>query len=86
MLGFLKSKKKLYVIMFLFAVLSISIGYAYLSSKLNINGTTEIGANMWDISFENIVLRECNVFTECPVSIDSDTNNKTMNFSVVIII
>ena len=78
-----KNKSKLYIIVFLFAVLSISIGYAYLTNRLNINGRTAIKDNTWSVSFANIVQRECNVQTDNPVAIIDDSNSQSINFSVL---
>ena len=35
-------------------ILSIGIGYAYLTSNLSITGSTRVNANIWDIHFNNI--------------------------------
>ena len=78
-----KNKSKLYIVIFLFAVLSISIGYAYLTNRLNINGRTAIKDNTWSVSFANIVQRECNVKTDNPVAIIEDSNSQSISFSVL---
>ena len=51
-----KDNKKRYVlVMMLFLLVGISIGYAALATTLNINGNTTIEKASWDIHFENLV-------------------------------
>ena len=47
-----RNKKALYIVGFLFVLVAISIGYAYLTSVLKINGTTNISKNTWDVHFD----------------------------------
>ena len=50
-----KSRAKLFVLVGLFALLFISIGYSYLKETLTINSSAEISSMRWDVHFENIV-------------------------------
>ncbi len=50
----MKGKKIVGVIVLLLMVLSITIGYSYLSANLNINGTSKIKVASWDVHFANI--------------------------------
>ena len=67
-------------------LLSITIGYAVLSTNLNINGTSKINNATWDIHFDNIVINSNSVSGENvtkAATIDDDThvsyNIKLMN-------
>lgn len=71
-----KNKKKLIIILVLF----ISIGFAYLSTNLNIGSHVTYNANNWDIYFDNI--RED---TYKSSSNEAQIDNKTtINFSVIL--
>ncbi len=51
----MKSGKKIIgFIVMIVMVLAITIGYSYLSTTLNINGTSKIGVASWDVHFANI--------------------------------
>jgi len=50
-----KSRTKLFVLVGLFVLLFISIGYSYLKETLTINSSAEISSMRWDVHFENIV-------------------------------
>ena len=54
-----RNKKSLIFIL----ILLISLGYAYLNSNLQINGTTGIAGNTWDVHFENVVPSSSNTVT-----------------------
>ena len=70
-----KNKKNLIYSILLLILLSIGIGYAYLTSNLSITGSTEIAANSWDIHFANLVVNENSVDATTPAAID--TNDDT---------
>ena len=48
-----RNNKKHKIIAFLFAIILIGIGYAYLTANLKITGTTKIGNARFDVHFEN---------------------------------
>ena len=48
------SRKKWGILLLLFLVITISIGYAALTSNLDINGSSTIKGQTWDVHFENI--------------------------------
>ena len=62
-----KSNKRLVIVALLFLVLGISIGYAAMSSSLNINGTSKIKGHKWDVHFESL-----NNITKIGQASDSD--------------
>ena len=70
-----KNNKNLIYSILLLILLSIGIGYAYLTSNLSITGATEIAANSWDIHFANLVVNENSVEATTPAAID--TNDDT---------
>ena len=70
-----KNNKNLIYSILLLILLSIGIGYAYLTSNLSITGATEIAANSWDIHFANLVVNENSVDATTPAAID--TNDDT---------
>ena len=57
-----KKKKSMYVAL-LALVLMISIGYAFLSANLKINGTSRINDVTWDVHFENAEATENSTVT-----------------------
>ena len=67
----------------LFAVLimCITLGYAYLSTELNINGTTNITSANWSIYWDNIVFGSNNV-TDITTPATIQTGNTEVTFNV----
>ncbi len=62
----------LYIIVFvLFA--SLGIGYSYISTNLNIDGTANVTAANWDVHFANLNVTEGSITATTPASITSDT-------------
>ena len=57
-------KKSYFVVLFIIALLSFSVGYSYLNSSLFINGTSVISANVWDISLDNLNISDGSVVAE----------------------
>ena len=53
-----KNKKKSTLVLLLLLLVGISIGYAALTSNLNIHGNTKIKKAEWDVHFENLVKSE----------------------------
>lgn len=49
-----KGKKYLSIVILLLLLVGITVGYATLSSNLNISGTSTIGVSDWDVHFENL--------------------------------
>lgn len=52
----------------------ISVGFAYLTTTLNINGSTLIRGNSWDVHFENITITDGSVTATSEPEIESETN------------
>ncbi len=51
-----KRKKEVYSILLVLIIVGISLGYAALSATLNINGSSRVKNNTWDIHFANVVI------------------------------
>ena len=66
-----KNNKKCMLVILLLLVVGISIGYAALTTTLNINGATKIEKASWDIHFENLVKSDGSVTATTEASIDS---------------
>ena len=77
---FVNHKKRIMYFSLFFLVLFISVGYAYLSRALSINGHTELRANTWNIHFENLSIKEGSVEAVTPAAIDGNTT--TINYSI----
>ena len=79
MYSYKKNKRKLNYMILIIMILVISIGYAILSSNLNIVGSSQISAPTWDIHFENVSVKSGSVSASTPTI---DTNKTTVNYSV----
>lgn len=76
-----RKQNSVHYILFAFFV-SISIGYAYLTSALDITGSSAVSKNTWDIHFENFIVTEGSVETTDGVKFnDTDT---TIDFNVAL--
>lgn len=76
-----RKNNNLLVILFLLFVLSIGIGYAYLSSNLTINGSTNVVGNTWDVHFANLQVSSGSVEATTEAAIDTN-DNTLINYSV----
>ncbi len=56
-----KRKRELYSVLLVLILVGITIGYAALTSNLNINGTTRVSSSSWDIHFANVVVNSNSV-------------------------
>ena len=78
-----KSKKRLNYLLVIVLLLLVSIGYAILSTNLNILGSSQISAPTWDIHWENVSVKSGSVTATTPTI---DTNKTTVNYSVTLTI
>ena len=76
-----KKNKKCYVLLALFALIGITIGYAVLSTTLNINGKSTISKNTWDVHFDNINVTDESVEAVKLPTIEDDT---TVDFEIAL--
>ena len=73
------NKNKIYALILLFLITFISVGYAYLNSMLNINGTLKVNKNIWNVHFENIIKKQGSATATSEAII---TNETEINFTV----
>lgn len=74
-------KKNSYVIpLLLLLVVTISIGYAALSTTLNINGTSKITKQSWSVYFDTLTVTSGSVTPTTAATIDS--GKTTVSYSV----
>ena len=78
-----KNKKKLNYMILIIMILVISIGYAILSTNLNIIGTGTINNPTWNIHWENVQVKTGSVSASTPTI---DTAKTTVNYSVTLTI
>ena len=81
MYSYNKNKKKLNYMILIIMILVISIGYAILSTNLNIIGTGTINNPTWDIHWENVQVKTGSVSASTPTI---DTAKTTVNYSVTL--
>ena len=79
MYSYNKNKRKLNYMILIIMILVISIGYAILSTNLNIVGSSQISAPTWDIHWENISVKTGSVTASTPTI---DTAKTTVNYTV----
>ena len=78
-----KNKKMSLIILLLIIIFGITLGYATLSSSLNINGISIINNAKWDIHFENIQFRDENATATTPAEINDDGNTITFEVNLL---
>ena len=64
----MRNKSKYIIIILIFF---ISIGFAYLSTNLYINGTSIVKRSVWDVNFNNIQNETCTYQIDSNASIKS---------------
>ena len=74
----MRKRKKSLVFGFLIFVLFLGIGYAFLTTTLSINGTTDVDANTWNVYFDNVRVITGSVASTTPV-IDSSKTTVTFH-------
>ncbi len=77
---FTNRNKKIVFMLSICVLLFITIGYAYLSASLSINGNTTIASNSWDIHFANLSVTSGSVTASAPAAIQS--GNTSISYSV----
>ena len=76
-----KNKRKLNYLIVVILLLLVSVGYAVLSSNLNIVGAGTINNPTWNIHWENVSVKTGSVTASTPTI---DTNKTTVNYSVTL--
>ena len=77
----MKRKNKVTYLGFIIMILLIGIGYALLTTNLNITGTTVLKDNRWDIHFENVNVITGSVTASTP---SIDQSGTTVSYSVTL--
>ena len=78
-----KNKRKLNYLLVVILLLLVSVGYAILSTNLNIIGTGTINNPTWNIHWENVQVKTGSVSATTPTI---DTAKTTVNYSVTLTI
>ena len=76
-----RNKRMNIMIILLLLVMCLTLGYAFLSTNLNINGTGLIDSSSWDIHFENVNVTNGSVttVTQAPTI---NTSNNGISYSI----
>ncbi len=73
------------LIMIIILLLCMSIGYAYLSATLNIEGTSNIKSNTWDVHWENVSVKGGSVTgDQVPIAAHILTDTTQVEYSVTL--
>ena len=78
----MRKRKKSLVFGMILLLLFLGIGYAYLSTTLSINGTTDIDSNTWDVYFDNVNVTSGSVSGEQEIEAPTITSDTTVEFHV----
>ena len=80
----MRKRRKLNIILILFVVvLLFGLGYAYLTTTLSINGTTDVDSNTWNVYWDNVQVTDESVTGEQVTTAPTiDTNKTTVSFQV----
>ena len=75
-----KVRRSLIVLLLIILLMGVTVGYAVLSTNLNINGTSRIKNSTWDVHFQNVSVSDGSVrAVENPVI---DASKLNINYSV----
>ena len=77
----LDRKKQMYIAVIFTVALLIGVGYAFLTSNLNITGNTNIKGNSWDVHFENFTPKSGSVTA---TSAGINTGGTAVNYTVTL--
>ena len=69
-------------IILILLVVCLSLGYAYINSDLNINGTAQVKHANWDIHWSNIQVTNGSVTGSNVVTAPAISNGTTINYSI----
>ena len=78
----LKTRRDIMILLILIFIVSITIGYALLSSNLNLTGTSTINNPTWDVHWNNVVVKDGSVEGTKVTTAASITNPTTVEFAV----
>ena len=66
-----RRRRSLIILLLIILLLGVTVGYAVLSTSLNINGTSRIKNSGWDVHFENVQVVDGSVAATVAPTIDS---------------
>ena len=78
-----KSGKKVVLSLLALLLLTITVGYAALSTTLNINGTSKINNATWNVQFKNLTVTPGSVSATKAATIDSGTTAIDYNVELI---
>ena len=77
-----KTKKHITIAVFAILIAALAFGYAYLTTTLSINGTTDIDANNWDVYFDNVQVTDGSVSGAQEIEAPTITSDTEVEFHV----
>lgn len=77
-----RSKNKLSKGIIVLVLLVLGIGYAYLSTTLSINGTTDIDSNSWNVYWDNVQVQNGSVTGNLVTQEPTISNQTSLSFNV----
>ena len=78
----LKTRRDIMILLILIFIVSITIGYALLSSNLNLTGTSTINNPTWDVHWNNVQIKSGSVEGTKVTTAANITNPTTVEFAV----
>ena len=75
-----KTRRVLIILLLIILLMGVTVGYAILSTNLNINGTSRIKNSTWDVHFQNIAVTNGSVQALEAPTIDASKLN--VNYTV----
>ena len=79
-----RHKKNKILLLVLFLIFSMSVGFAALTTTLSINGTSKFKGNSWNIYFDNVQVKNGSVQATQTPTIPSD-NKTQLNFGAALV-
>lgn len=78
----MKSKKNFLVLIILFVLVCLGIGYAYLTTTLSINGVTDVDSNSWDVHFANVQVITGSVSGSLVTQVPTISNDTSISYHI----
>lgn len=76
----IRNKNNKFIIIFMFLIILVSVGYAMLTSNLKIQGSADINKASWNIHFDNIQIKDGSVTAINPATLN--LKKTTLTYSV----
>ncbi len=74
-----RTKNRISTALLIVILLSLTLGFAYLNTSLNINGVADVDSNTWNVYWDNVQVSSGSVEADTPVI---DTNQTSVSFQV----